>query len=140
MLSLLGIDKRPILTGAFMLGAAVAALGGAVIVPKGAATHGMDLNVAEVFVVVVVSGLGSITGAALAALLVATVRTLPSSAPIFQSPGSMSGKSSWWPSLSFWPVFSPCVPMGSWGDLRQKATVLRIRQRLPVRRWTLAAG
>jgi len=77
MLSLLGVDRRPILTGAFMLGAALAALGGAVVVPKGAAAHGMDLEIiAEVFVVVVVGGLGSITGAALAAILVAGVRTL----------------------------------------------------------------
>ncbi|MCR9257026.1 MAG: ABC transporter permease [Alphaproteobacteria bacterium] len=77
MLSLLGVDRRPILTGAFMLGAMLAALGGAVIVPKGAAAHGMDLEIiAEVFVVVVVGGLGSISGAALAAILVAAVRTL----------------------------------------------------------------
>ena len=54
-----------------MLGAGLAALGGALQLPRDAVTHDMDLRIiADAFVVVVVGGMGSVLGAFLAALLI----------------------------------------------------------------------
>jgi branched-chain amino acid transport system permease protein len=74
MVQALGVNQAWLFTGVFALGAFLAGLGGALQVPREAASLHMDLAViAEVFVVVVVGGLGSIPGAFLAALLIATV-------------------------------------------------------------------
>jgi branched-chain amino acid transport system permease protein len=74
MVSALGVSQAWLFTGVFFLGAFLAGLGGALQVPREAASLHMDLAViAEVFVVVVVGGLGSIPGAFLAALLIAIV-------------------------------------------------------------------
>ena len=55
----------------FALGAFLAALGGALQLPREAVTHDMDLRIiADAFVVVVVGGMGSVAGAFLAALLI----------------------------------------------------------------------
>ncbi|MFN5716052.1 MAG: ABC transporter permease subunit, partial [Bradyrhizobium sp.] len=55
----------------FALGVFLAALGGALQIPRDAVNHAMDLRViVEVFVVVVIGGLGSIIGAFVAAVLV----------------------------------------------------------------------
>jgi len=71
MVGALGVNQAWLFTSVFALGAALAALGGALQLPKGAVTHEMDLNIiAEAFVVVVVGGLGSVLGAFLAALLI----------------------------------------------------------------------
>ncbi len=67
----LGIDQRRLSTAVFALGAGLAGLGGALVLPDKSANLQMDLSViVEAFVVVVVGGMGSITGAFLASLLI----------------------------------------------------------------------
>ena len=76
MLSALGVNPRPLMLGAVMLGCALAGLGGALQLPREPAHLQMDLNmVVEAFVVVVTGGLGSIGGAFLAALLIGQVHS-----------------------------------------------------------------
>jgi branched-chain amino acid transport system permease protein len=71
MVAALGVNQRWLFTGVFALGVGLAALGGALQLPRDAVSHAMDLRViVEVFVVVVIGGLGSVTGAFLAALIV----------------------------------------------------------------------
>ena len=71
MLAALGVNPKPLMLGAVVLGCALAGLGGALQLPKEPATLQMDLNViVETFVVVVTGGLGSIGGAFVAALLI----------------------------------------------------------------------
>lgn len=71
MVAALGIDQRWLFTGAFVLGAALAGLGGALQIPRQAASLSMDLNIiVDAFVVVVVGGMGSILGAFAAAVLI----------------------------------------------------------------------
>jgi branched-chain amino acid transport system permease protein len=77
MLSALGVDQRYLFTAVLAIGAGLAGLGGALSLPEGSANLGIDLRViADAFVVVVVGGMGSITGAYLAALLVGTMQSL----------------------------------------------------------------
>ena len=72
MIGALGVNQRFLFTSVFFLGAFLAGLGGAVQVPREPVSLLMDLNViAEAFVVVVVGGMGSVTGAFLAAVLIA---------------------------------------------------------------------
>src|SRR4051794_3422600 len=67
----LGINHRLLSTTVFALGAGLAGLGGALILPNTSANMQMDLAViVEAFVVVVVGGMGSVTGAFLASLLI----------------------------------------------------------------------
>lgn len=74
MVAALGVDQRWLFTSVFCLGAALAALGGAVHLPREPANLMMDLGIiAEAFVVVVVGGMGSIAGAYLAAVLIAQI-------------------------------------------------------------------
>lgn len=71
MVAALGIDQRWLFTGAFILGAVLAGLGGALQIPRQAASLSMDLNIiVDAFVVVVVGGMGSIMGAFVAAVLI----------------------------------------------------------------------
>ena len=71
MLGALGVNQRLLFTSVFAFGSMLAGLGGALQLPREAATLHMDLSmIAEVFVVVVVGGLGSVTGAYLAAVLI----------------------------------------------------------------------
>lgn len=71
MVAALGINQKWLFTGVFALGTFLAALGGALQIPRDAVNHGMDLRViVEVFVVVVIGGLGSTIGAFVAASLV----------------------------------------------------------------------
>ncbi|WGF88203.1 ABC transporter permease [Marinivivus vitaminiproducens] len=71
MTGALGVDQAWLFTAVFALGSALAGLAGALELPRSAASHGMDLAIiADVFVVTVVGGLGSITGAFLAAVLI----------------------------------------------------------------------
>ena len=71
MVGALGVNQRLLFTSVFAFGAGLAGLGGALQLPREAATLHMDLSmIAEVFVVVVVGGLGSVTGAYLAAVLI----------------------------------------------------------------------
>ena len=62
-------------TTVFALGSALAGLAGALALPDGSANLGIDLAVVtEAFVVVVVGGMGSVTGAYLASLLIAVLQ------------------------------------------------------------------
>lgn len=71
MVGALGVNQRMLFTSVFFLGAFLAGLAGALQLPRESVNLHMDLAViAEVFVVVVVGGLGSLVGAALAALLI----------------------------------------------------------------------
>ena len=80
MLAALGINPKPLMLGAVVLGCALAGLGGALQLPREPANLQMDMNiVVETFVVVVTGGLGSIGGAFLAALLIGLVHAFGSS-------------------------------------------------------------
>lgn len=75
MTAALGVDQARLFTGVFALGAFLAGLGGALALPREPASLGIDLAIiADVFVVTVVGGLGSITGAYVAAVLVAVTK------------------------------------------------------------------
>lgn len=75
MVAALGVNQKWLFTSVFFLGAALAGLGGALQVPRDAANLQMDLSViSEAFVVVVIGGLGSVTGAFLAALLIGIIQ------------------------------------------------------------------
>ena len=77
MVGALGVNQAWLFTGVFALGAFLAALGGALQLPREPANLGIDLvAIGEAFVVVVVGGLGSIPGAFLAALLIAEIKAL----------------------------------------------------------------
>ncbi|MFG1304370.1 ABC transporter permease [Xanthobacter autotrophicus] len=72
MVAALGVNQKWLFTGVFALGVFLAALGGALQIPRTTVTHTMDLSViVEVFVVVVIGGLGSVLGAFVAAIIVA---------------------------------------------------------------------
>src|SRR5271168_3641990 len=71
MASALGVNQKWLFTSVFALGVFLAALGGALELPREAASHTMDLQViTEALVVVVIGGLGSVLGTFLAAILV----------------------------------------------------------------------
>ena len=75
MAGALGVNQKWLFTSVFFLGAFLAGLGGAVQLPREPANLLMDLNIiAEAFVVVVVGGMGSISGAFLAAVLIAELQ------------------------------------------------------------------
>ncbi len=74
MVSALGINQKWLFTGVFTIGVFLAALGGAVQIPRDAVNHTIDINIiVEVFVVVVIGGLGSVVGAFVAAILVSEI-------------------------------------------------------------------
>ncbi len=74
MLDALGVNHKPLMLGVVVLGCALAGLGGALQLPREPATLQMDVNVVvETFVVVVTGGLGSVTGAFVAALLIGLI-------------------------------------------------------------------
>ena len=71
MVAALGVNQKWLFTSVFAVGVFLAALGGALQIPRDAVNHTMDLRIiVEVFVVVVIGGLGSIMGAFVAAVLV----------------------------------------------------------------------
>jgi branched-chain amino acid transport system permease protein len=71
MVAALGVNQKWLFTSVFALGVFLAALGGALQIPRDAVHHAMDLRIiVDVFVVVVIGGLGSVVGAFLAAVLV----------------------------------------------------------------------
>jgi len=75
MAAALGVNQKLIFTAVFVLGAALAGLGGALAIPREPASLAIDLAVvSDAFVVVVVGGLGSIPGAFLAALLIGEIK------------------------------------------------------------------
>src|SRR6202158_3820482 len=71
MVAALGVNQKWLFTSVFALGVFLAGFGGALQIPRAAASHAMDLRIlVDVFVVVVIGGLGSIIGAFVAAVLV----------------------------------------------------------------------
>jgi branched-chain amino acid transport system permease protein len=77
MVGALGVNQRWLFTAVFALGSALAALGGALQMPREPANMGLDLTaIGDAFVVVVVGGMGSIPGAYLAALIIAITKSL----------------------------------------------------------------
>ena len=77
MAEIAGVDVDRAFTAVLAVGSAFAALAGVLVLPMVGASNGMDLTVTVlVFIVVIVGGLGSLTGAALASLLVGVVLTL----------------------------------------------------------------
>ncbi|NYT25489.1 ABC transporter permease [Alcaligenaceae bacterium] len=77
MLGALGVNSVWLFTSVFALGAFLAGLAGALQLPRQPASLGLDLAViGDAFVVVVVGGMGSISGAFLAALIIAQLKAL----------------------------------------------------------------
>ena len=75
MVAALGVNQKWLFTSVFAVGVFLAALGGALQIPRDAVNHAMDLRIiVDVFVVVVIGGLGSFWGVVIAALLVGVVR------------------------------------------------------------------
>jgi branched-chain amino acid transport system permease protein len=75
MASALGVNQALLFTSVFALGSFLAGLGGALGLPREPANLNMDLAIiAEVFVVTVVGGLGSIPGAYVAAVIISVVK------------------------------------------------------------------
>jgi branched-chain amino acid transport system permease protein len=75
MAAALGVNQKALFTAVFVLGAALAGLGGALAIPREPANLEIDLGVvSDAFVVVVVGGLGSIPGAFLAALAIGEIK------------------------------------------------------------------
>jgi branched-chain amino acid transport system permease protein len=77
MVGALGVNQAILFTAVFAVGSALAGLGGALQVAREPANLATDLIViGDAFVVVVVGGMGSITGAYLAAVIIAEVKAL----------------------------------------------------------------
>ncbi len=77
MVGALGVNQAMLFTAVFALGSLLAGLGGALQVAREPANLATDLIViSDAFVVVVVGGMGSITGAYLAAVIIAEVKAL----------------------------------------------------------------
>ncbi len=75
MASALGINQAVLFTTVFALGSFLAGLGGALALPREPASLTIDLSIiADVFVVTVVGGLGSIPGAYVAAILISVIK------------------------------------------------------------------
>jgi branched-subunit amino acid ABC-type transport system permease component len=74
MVSSLGIDVNRLFTVVFVVGSWLAGLGGALVAPIGAIVPGMDVEIIiNVFIVVVIGGLGSFWGTLLGALVLGQV-------------------------------------------------------------------
>src|SRR5262245_29698182 len=77
MVGALGVNQAMLFTVVFACGAFLAGLGGALQLAREPANLAIDLTVlGDAFVVVVVGGMGSITGAFLAAVIIAEVKAL----------------------------------------------------------------
>ncbi len=75
MTDALGVNQKLLFTAVFALGSFLAGIGGALQLPREPATLGMDLGIiADVFVVVVIGGLGSLHGAFVAAIIISLVK------------------------------------------------------------------
>jgi branched-chain amino acid transport system permease protein len=77
MVGALGVNQAILFSSVFALGAALAGLGGALQIAREPANLSMDLTaITDAFVVVVVGGMGSISGAYLAAVIIAEVKAI----------------------------------------------------------------
>lgn len=76
MVGALGVNVRLLYTGVFAIGAYLGGVGGAVLAPMGALYPGMDFDIIiDVFLVVVLGGLGSMGGTALGAFIFGQLRS-----------------------------------------------------------------
>jgi branched-subunit amino acid ABC-type transport system permease component len=76
MVAALGVNVPLLYTGVFALGAWLGGLGGVVLAPMGALYPGMDFDIIiDVFLVVVLGGLGSLGGTALGAFVFGELRS-----------------------------------------------------------------
>ncbi|HET7155316.1 MAG TPA: branched-chain amino acid ABC transporter permease [Hyphomicrobiaceae bacterium] len=77
MAEALGVNVRSVYSVVFTLGTLLGTIGGALVVPTSAASLDMAIEfVIEAFAVVVIGGLGSMTGALIGALLVGLIRAV----------------------------------------------------------------
>lgn len=77
MVAALGVNQAWLFTAVFALGTGLAALGGALQLPREPASLELDLSIlGSAFVVVVVGGMGSLGGAFVAAVIVSIVKAL----------------------------------------------------------------
>ena len=77
MAEALGVDVRSVYAVVFTLGTLLGTIGGALVVPTSAASLDMAIEfVIEAFAVVVIGGLGSMSGALVGALLVGLIRAV----------------------------------------------------------------
>lgn len=77
LLAAAGVDVRRVATLAFMAGAFLAALAGAARAPGITIAPGMDTEIlVDAFIVAVIGGLGSVTGAALGALIIGVFQAI----------------------------------------------------------------
>lgn len=77
MVGALGVNQKLLFTGVFCLGSFLVGLGGAMQVPKEPASLALDLQaLGDAFVVVVVGGMGSVSGAFVASLVIAGAKAL----------------------------------------------------------------
>ena len=75
MVGALGVNQKWLFTAVFAIGSAFAGLGGALQIPREPAQLFLDLTViSDAFVVVVVGGMGSIPGTALAAFIIGEIK------------------------------------------------------------------
>ncbi|RMC35267.1 ABC transporter permease [Paracoccus alkanivorans] len=74
MVAALGVNQAWLFSATFVLGAFLAGLGGALQIPRETVSLQMDLSViGEAFVIVVIGGMGSVTGAYVAAVLISVL-------------------------------------------------------------------
>jgi branched-chain amino acid transport system permease protein len=77
MTAALGVDQARLFSGVFFIGTLLAGLAGALQLPREPANLNIDLTViVDAFVVTVTGGLGSISGAFIAALIIGVVKAL----------------------------------------------------------------
>jgi branched-chain amino acid transport system permease protein len=77
MTAALGVDQARLFSGVFFVGTLLAGLAGALQLPREPANLNIDLSViVDAFVVTVTGGLGSISGAFIAALIIGVVKAL----------------------------------------------------------------
>jgi len=77
MAQALGVDMGRISTRVFTLGLVLGTVGGALVIPAGAAVNEMGIElIVEAFAVVVIGGLGSMRGAFVGALVVGVLKAV----------------------------------------------------------------
>src|SRR6201986_2842239 len=124
MVAALGVNQKWLFTSVFALGVFLAALGGALELPREAVSHTMDLQIiTEVLVVVVIGGLGNVLGTYLAAIIVSELNAF--GILIF-------------PKISIVLVFvvmALVLVLRPWGLLGKPETAARTSSNLSIARW-----
>lgn len=88
MAAMLGVDVPRLYTGVFFLGSVLAGLGGALSAPLQSTSPALgDQVIIDAFIVVVIGGLGSMSGAFVGAMFIGMMQSL---GPQFISAGSIA--------------------------------------------------